>query len=91
MHTTSTIDFEYIVSGEVWLELDDGAAVHLRPGDTVVQNGHTTAAECCTLSPFSFEVTDAPSGSYTLVVHDEDASGGEGSGPVQDTKQVTVR
>ena len=25
MHTTDTVDFEYIVSGEVWLELDDGA------------------------------------------------------------------
>lgn len=39
MHTTNTIDFEYVISGEVWLELDDGAEVHLRPGDTVVQNG----------------------------------------------------
>lgn len=39
MHTTDTVDFEYVVSGEVWLELDDGAKVHLKPGDTVVQNG----------------------------------------------------
>ena len=39
MHTTDTIDFEYVVSGEVWLELDDGEEVHLRAGDTVVQNG----------------------------------------------------
>ena len=39
MHKTDTIDFEYIVSGEVWLELDDGREVHLRAGDTVVQNG----------------------------------------------------
>jgi mannose-6-phosphate isomerase-like protein (cupin superfamily) len=39
MHTTNTIDFEYVISGEVWLELDDGTEVHLRPGDTVVQNG----------------------------------------------------
>jgi mannose-6-phosphate isomerase-like protein (cupin superfamily) len=39
MHTTATIDFEVVLSGEVWLELDDGATVHLRPGDTVVQNG----------------------------------------------------
>lgn len=38
MHTTDTIDFEYVISGEVWLELDDGE-VHLRPGDTVIQNG----------------------------------------------------
>lgn len=39
MHRTDTIDFEYVVSGEVWLELDDGVEVHLRAGDTVVQNG----------------------------------------------------
>jgi len=39
MHTSDTIDFEYVISGEVWLELDDGVEVHLRPGDTVIQNG----------------------------------------------------
>ena len=39
MHTTSTIDFEVVLDGEVWLELDDGVEVHLRAGDTVVQNG----------------------------------------------------
>ncbi len=39
MHTTDTIDFEVVLDGEVWLELDDGKEVHLRPGDTVVQNG----------------------------------------------------
>ncbi len=39
MHRTDTVDFEYVISGEIWLELDDGLEVHLRPGDTVVQNG----------------------------------------------------
>jgi mannose-6-phosphate isomerase-like protein (cupin superfamily) len=39
MHTTDTIDFEVVLSGEVILELDDGAQTVLRPGDTVVQNG----------------------------------------------------
>jgi len=39
MHTTDTIDFEVVLDGEVWLELDDGVEVHLRTGDTVVQNG----------------------------------------------------
>jgi hypothetical protein len=39
MHTTDTIDFEYVISGKIWLELDDGVEVHLRAGDTVVQNG----------------------------------------------------
>jgi hypothetical protein len=39
MHTTHTVDFEVVLHGEVWLELDDGAEVCLRAGDTVVQNG----------------------------------------------------
>jgi mannose-6-phosphate isomerase-like protein (cupin superfamily) len=39
MHTTATIDFEVVLSGQVTLELDDGAKVTLGPGDTVVQNG----------------------------------------------------
>jgi hypothetical protein len=39
MHTTDTIDFEVVLTGEVTLELDDGATVVLREGDTVVQNG----------------------------------------------------
>jgi mannose-6-phosphate isomerase-like protein (cupin superfamily) len=39
MHTTDTIDFEVVLSGEVVLELDDGATRTLHPGDTVVQNG----------------------------------------------------
>jgi mannose-6-phosphate isomerase-like protein (cupin superfamily) len=39
MHTTDTIDFEVVLSGEVILELDDGVETVLRPGDTVVQNG----------------------------------------------------
>jgi quercetin dioxygenase-like cupin family protein len=39
MHTTATIDFEYVVSGRVVLELDDGATRELGAGDSVVQNG----------------------------------------------------
>jgi hypothetical protein len=39
MHTTDTVDCDLVISGEVWLELDDGAEVHLHPGDVVVQNG----------------------------------------------------
>jgi mannose-6-phosphate isomerase-like protein (cupin superfamily) len=39
MHTTDTIDYVIIISGDIYLELDDGAEVHLGPGDCVVQNG----------------------------------------------------
>ena len=39
MHTTASVDFEFVVSGSIVLELDDGTEVELHPGDTVVQNG----------------------------------------------------
>jgi mannose-6-phosphate isomerase-like protein (cupin superfamily) len=39
MHTTDTIDFEVVLSGEVVLELDDGAERVMKAGDTIVQNG----------------------------------------------------
>ena len=39
MHTSDTIDFGYVISGSIWLELDDGAANELHAGDTFVQNG----------------------------------------------------
>jgi hypothetical protein len=39
MHRTDTTDFGIILSGNVILELDDGAEVLLSPGDVVVENG----------------------------------------------------
>jgi len=39
MHTTDTIDYVVVVSGEVWLELDDNQEVCLQAGDFVVQQG----------------------------------------------------
>jgi mannose-6-phosphate isomerase-like protein (cupin superfamily) len=39
MHTTPTVDIDLVLSGEVVLELDNGAMTTLRPGDSVVQNG----------------------------------------------------
>lgn len=39
MHTTPTIDYAIVLSGEVSLELDQGMEVLLRPQDVVVQNG----------------------------------------------------
>jgi len=58
-------------------------------GDTLVDNGHTTATECCTLAPYSFTITDLQPGTYTLVVHDEDMSG-EGRPVSRDTKEIVV-
>ena len=39
LHTTATIDFIYVADGEISLELDDHHEVHLKTGDTLVQNG----------------------------------------------------
>ena len=39
MHTTATIDYGVVISGQATLELDDGAKVALDAGDTYIQNG----------------------------------------------------
>ena len=39
MHRTNSIDYDFIVAGELWLELDDGETRHLKAGDLVIQNG----------------------------------------------------
>ncbi len=72
--------------GNVQWELMDGARV--------VKRGFATTKVCCTLSPYSFTLS-APAGTYTLVVHDEDVSDGEGADGAattsQDTKTITLR
>jgi mannose-6-phosphate isomerase-like protein (cupin superfamily) len=54
MHTTDSIDYVLVVSGEVTLELDDGEQTVLRAGDMVIQNGTRHAwrnhgTETCTI------------------------------------------
>ncbi|MEX3955783.1 cupin domain-containing protein [Trinickia sp. EG282A] len=39
MHTTDTVDYAIVLSGEIWLEVDDGKETLLRPTDVVVQQG----------------------------------------------------
>lgn len=39
MHTTPTIDYIVMLSGELWLELDAGQQRLLTEGDIVIQNG----------------------------------------------------
>ena len=51
MHTTDTIDFVVVLSGEVWLELDGGQQTLVGPGDAVVQNGTRHAWRNKTESP----------------------------------------
>ncbi len=54
MHTTDTVDFNYVVSGEIWIELDDGAETLLRAGDCLVENGtrhawHNRSSQPCVM------------------------------------------
>lgn len=39
MHTTPTVDFGTVISGQIVLELDDGETVTLNAGDTFVNQG----------------------------------------------------
>jgi len=39
MHTTATVDYGIVLTGQPILELDDGAKLTLEPGDTYIQNG----------------------------------------------------
>lgn len=39
MHTTETVDYNVVLAGELWCELDDGVEVHLQAGDCLVQCG----------------------------------------------------
>lgn len=39
MHRTHSVDYGIVLEGEVDMEVDDGATVHLKQGDVVVQRG----------------------------------------------------
>jgi len=56
MHTSDSIDFGYVISGSIWLELDDGNTTELRAGDTYVQNGTRHAWRNRSLEPCSILV-----------------------------------
>ena len=57
MHTSDSIDFGYVISGSIWLELDEGSARELRAGDTYVQNGTRHAWRNRSSEPCSILVT----------------------------------
>jgi hypothetical protein len=55
MHRTDTIDFIVCLAGGIDMELDDGASVHIGPGEVMVQQGtnHSwvnNGAETCRLA-----------------------------------------
>ena len=38
-HRTETVDYVILLSGEIDCELEDGAVVHMKPGDVLIQRG----------------------------------------------------
>jgi hypothetical protein len=38
MHKTKTVDYGIVLSGHIWLELDDGMKKKFNPGDCIIQN-----------------------------------------------------
>lgn len=79
---TFTVDGEAAVfeANVLWEVLQDGE---------VVQSGFTTTTEAFRFTPFRFELTLEP-GEYVVRVMEEDASGGEGRAPFEDTKRIQV-
>jgi quercetin dioxygenase-like cupin family protein len=39
MHRTDSTDYDIVLDGLIWLELDDGVEIELHRGDVVVQQG----------------------------------------------------
>lgn len=65
----------------LWSVLDGSGAT--------VQSGFTTTAEGQTFAPYSFSVDLAP-GTYTVVITEDDPSGGEAGPPMTDSRTITV-
>lgn len=63
MHRTNSIDYGIVLSGEVELELDDGAATTARSGDIIVQRGtmhlwrNRSATDICRIAFVLIEAT----------------------------------
>ena len=67
MHTSDSIDLGYVISGRIWLELDDGAVEELQAGDTYVQNGtrhawRNRSSEPCSILVVLIGVKREPTG-----------------------------
>jgi hypothetical protein len=62
MHTTPTVDYVIVLSGEIWLELDDGHLTRLEAGDIVVQNGtrHAWRNKSDGITTIAFVLIGAP-------------------------------
>lgn len=81
MHRTSSLDYGIVLSGELELELDDGAKVLLHGGDIVVQRGtvhlwrNPSAVETCRIVFVLTEATPVTFNGQPLPdIHPEDVA-----------------
>lgn len=81
MHRTSSLDYGIVLSGELELELDDGAVTRLTAGDIVVQRGtvhlwrNPSATETCRIVFVLTEARPATiAGTALPDIHPEDAA-----------------
>ena len=75
-HATDTADIGVVISGEVWLELDDGAERRIGPGDIVFQMGtvhtwHNRTSEPCVVAMVVFGWGGRVRRCYFLLRHAE--------------------
>lgn len=84
----ATVTSPVTVSGEA-ATFEANVPWEVRRDGEVVEQGATTAAECCTFAEFQFEVELEP-GTYEVVITEEDASDGEGRAPMSDSRTFTV-
>jgi quercetin dioxygenase-like cupin family protein len=71
MHRTDSIDYLVVMAGEIDMELDDGATVHLQAGDVMVQRGTihnwvNNGTEPCTLAVILVHARPVEAGGRTL-------------------------
>ena len=60
-HKTDTIDYAICMSGEIYMELDDGVMAHVKEGDVLVQRGtvHSWINKSDTTCRMAFILIDA--------------------------------
>jgi|SRR5581483_10355320 len=73
-HRTDSIDYAVVISGEIDMALDDGASVHLKAGDVLVQRGTVhnwinNGKEPCVIAFTLIASKPVTAGGKTLTAH----------------------
>ncbi len=88
----ATVPNGFTVKGEAHHLFEATYTWQLTQGETLVEEGFGTLPGAFDeFTEFTFDLPQVPPGRYTLVVQGSDPSGGEGNGPPQDDKQITIK